>query len=120
VSTTRETAEAFSAHRFRDAYAALAPDVRWTSVGAGVVTGRQAVVDTCEATLAGLVTTTVEFTRFLVVAADDAAAVDVVGRYVDADGATSVVASCDVYEFRGGLVTAITSYAVELEQATRA
>jgi ketosteroid isomerase-like protein len=114
VSTPRETAEAFSGHRFRDAYDALAADVRWTSVGQGVVSGRQVVVEACEAALAELAGTTVEFSRFLVVAADDAAAVDVVGRYVDPEGTAVVVSSCDVYEFRDGLVTAITSYAVEL------
>ena len=115
MTTARETAEAFSGHRFRDAYDALAPDVRWTSVGQGTVTGRQAVVDACEATLAELATTTVEFTRFVVVADDATAAVDVVGRYVDADGGVSVVSSCDVYEFADGAVVAITTYAVELE-----
>src|SRR3954471_21011686 len=91
MTTSREIAEAFSGHRFRDAYAALAPDVRWTSVGEGFVSGRRAVVDACEATLTELATTTVEFARFLVVADDDAAAADVVGRYVDADGETSLV-----------------------------
>jgi ketosteroid isomerase-like protein len=119
MTTPRETAEAFSGHRFRDAYDALAPDVRWTSVGQGTVTGRQAVVDACEATLAELATTTVEFARFVV--ADDAtAAVDVVGRYVDADGGVSVVSSCDVYEFTGGLLTTLTSYAVELDPSAAA
>lgn len=121
MTTPRETAEAFSGHRFRDAYAALSPDIRWTQVGQRVVTGRQTVVDTCEATLAELATTTttIEFSRFVVVADDNAAAVDVVGQYVDADGTTSVVSSCDVYEFRDGMVTAITSYAVELDPATQ-
>lgn len=120
MTTPRMTAEAFSSHRFRDAYAALAEDVRWTAVGEGVMTGRQSVVDACEATLAELATTTVDFSRFVVV--DDprgsTAAVDVVARYVDADGSTSVVSSCDVYEFADGQVTAITSYAVELDAAT--
>jgi ketosteroid isomerase-like protein len=119
MTTPRETAEAFSGHRFRDAYAALSPDIRWTQVGQRVVTGRQTVVDACEATLAELATTTIEFSRFVVVADDNAAAVDVVGQYVDADGTTSVVSSCDVYEFRNGMVTAITSYAVELDPATQ-
>jgi hypothetical protein len=41
----------------------------------------------------------------------------VVARYVDADGTTSVVSSCDIYEFSDGQVTAITSYAVELDPA---
>ena len=115
MTTSRETAEAFSGHRFREVYGALAPDVRWTSVGQGTITGRQGVIDACEATLAALVATTTEFTRFVVVADDVAAAVDVVGRYVDADGGVSVVSSCDVYEFTGGLLTTLTSYAVELE-----
>ncbi len=119
MTTPRETAEAFSGHRFRDAYAALSPDVRWTQVGEGVVTGRQAVVDACEATLAELATTTTEFSRFVVVAADDVAAVDVIGRYADADGTTSMVSSCDIYEFQDGMVTTITSYAVELDPAAQ-
>ncbi len=77
------------------------------------------MVDACEATLVELATTTIKFSRFVVVADDNAAAVDVVGQYVDADGTTSVVSSCDVYEFRDGMVTAITSYAVELDPATQ-
>jgi ketosteroid isomerase-like protein len=117
MPTPRETAEAFSGHRFPDAYGALAPDVRWTSVGQGTVTGRQAVVDACEATLAELATTTVEFVRFVVVADDVAAAVDAVGRYTDADGEVGVVSSCDVYEFTDGVLTTITSYAVDLDPA---
>lgn len=121
MTTPRETAEAFSGHRFRDAYAALSPDVRWTAVGEGVVTGRQSVVDACESTLAELATTTTVFSRFVVVADADgrAAAVDVVARYVDPDGTTSVVSSCDIYEFSDGLVTTITSYAVELDAAAQ-
>jgi ketosteroid isomerase-like protein len=120
MTTPRETAEAFSGHRFADAYPALAPDVRWTNVGQGTITGRQAVVDACEATLAELATTTTEFTRLVVVADGSVAAVDAVGRYVDADGEVSVVSSCDVYEFTGGLLTTITSYTVELDPATDA
>lgn len=115
MTTPREIAEAFSGHRFSDAYAGLAPDVRWTSVGAGVLTGRQAVVDACEATLAEFATGTAEFRRFLVIAEGDAVAVDAIGRYVDADGGVSVVSSCDLYEFSGGTLTAITSYTVELD-----
>ena len=115
MSSPRELAEAFSDHRFADAYPALSPDVRWTCVGAVVLEGRQAVVDACEATLAALAAGTAAFTRFLVVADGDTVAVDAVGRYTDADGAVSVVSSCDVYEFSGGLLTALTSYTVELD-----
>ena len=96
--------------------------MRWTAVGEGVLTGRPAVVEACEATLTELSGTTTDFSRFVVVAEPDgsAAAVDVVARYVDGDGTTSVVSSCDVYEFRDGLVAAITSYAVELDPSAQA
>jgi hypothetical protein len=117
VTDVRSIAEAFSSHRFRDTYDALAPDVRWTSVGAGTVTGKPAVVDACESALSELTTGSAEFLRFVVIADGDAAAVDTVSRYVDGDGAVSVVSSCDVYEFSGGALMAITSYAVELDEA---
>jgi len=120
MTTLRETAEAFSGHRFRDVYDALAPDVRWIPVGADVLVGRQAVVDACEATLAALATVTTEFSRFVVIADAEVAAVDVIGRYVDADGSTSTVSSCDVYEFRDGMIATITSYTVELDPTSEA
>ena len=116
MRTPREVAEAFSGHRFPDVYPALADDVRWVAVGEGELVGRQAVVDACEETLAELSGGTAEFLRFVVVAEDDRAAVDAVARYTDAGGVVSVVSSCDFYEFRGGTLTTITSYAVELEQ----
>jgi ketosteroid isomerase-like protein len=114
MSTPREIAEAFSGHRFREVYDALAQDIRWTLVGEGALTGRDAVVEACEDTLGQLASGTAEFQRFVVVAGTDAAAVDVIARYTDADGEVSLVSSCDIYEFRDGLVTTITSYAVEL------
>ena len=114
MTTPRETAEAFSGHRFRDVYAVLAPDVRWTSVGQGTVTGRQAVVDACEATLAELATGSAEFLRFDVVSDGDRVAVDTVTRYTAADGSSGTVSSCDVYEFRDDLLVAVRSYTVEL------
>jgi hypothetical protein len=40
--------------------------------------------------------------------------VDVVARYVDPDGTTSVVSSCDIDEFDADQVVQITSYAMEL------
>jgi ketosteroid isomerase-like protein len=117
MTTPRQIAEAFSGHRFREAYPALAPDVRWTSPGQFTLTGRDAVIDVCETTLRELAAGTAQFERFVVVAEGDAAAVDAIGRYTDADGEISVVSSCDVYEFRDGAVTTITSYTVELDAA---
>ena|SRR5688500_2812027 len=113
----REIAEAFSGHRFAEAFEHLHDDVRWVVPGHDPLVGRAAVVAACEETsahLEGLART--EFTRFVVVADDRVAAVDAIGRYVSHDGTTSVVSSADVYELDAeGLVTTITSYAVELD-----
>ena len=95
---TRAFAEAFSGHRLRRTYQFLAPDVQWRSVGEGATVGRDAVIAACECRAADLATTTTEFTRFVIAADDDTAAVDATSRYTDPDGTTSVVSSCDIYE----------------------
>jgi ketosteroid isomerase-like protein len=115
MSTAREVAEAFSGHRFADAYPHLADDVRWVLVGAGQLRGREAVKQACEGTVSELAGATTEFVRFLTVEGDDAVAVDAIGRYTAADGTVSLVSSCDLYEFRDDVVVTITSYTVELD-----
>jgi ketosteroid isomerase-like protein len=114
-SHNRDIAAAFSGHRFRETYDHLAPNIVWVAAGGSTAEGRDGVISTCEETLAELANTTTEFTRFLTVADDDVAAVDVIGRYTDPAGGTSTVASCDIYEFRDNLVARITSYTVEID-----
>lgn len=115
MSTPREVAEAFSGHRFADALPHPAEDVRWVLVGTGVLAGREAVQQACQATLAELAGTRTELIRFLTVDGGDVVAVDATGRYTDADGSVSLVSSCDLYEFRDGAVVTLTSYTVELD-----
>jgi hypothetical protein len=50
----------------------------------------------------------------VIAASTDAVAVDTFARYTRPDGVTAV-ASCDIYEFAGDEITAITSYAVEVD-----
>jgi len=114
---TRAVAEAFSGHRFRDAYDHLDPDVLWVNIGGPRFAGKQAVVEASEGTLTGLATTETAFTRFVIVRDDVTSAVDVVAGYTDVDGNTTTVASCDIYEFRDGLVVRVTSYAAEIDPA---
>lgn len=74
---TRQTAEAFSSHRFTEVYDRLADDVRWVLPDQATIQGRTAVIAACEAAagefaqLAGTDTL-----RFLSVADDGTAAVD--------------------------------------------
>ena len=112
---TRAVAEAFSGHRFADAYDHLAPAVRWVVRGEETTEGKDDVIAACGQTLTELTNVTTEFTRFVVAADDDTAPVDATGRYTGPDGTKSVVSSCDIFEFHEGLVVRITSYAVEEE-----
>ena len=114
MTTPRRIAEAFSGHRFADAYPALADDVRWELVGGETLVGRQAVIDACEGTLAALGSGSTEFLRFVVVAEGDRVVVDTVARYTGEDGGSGAVSSCDLYEFTDDRLTAIRSYGVEL------
>jgi ketosteroid isomerase-like protein len=116
VGTYGDVAAAFSSHRFSEAYPALSDGVRWVAVGGTTTTGREAVIEICETTRRELANTTTEQLRFVVADGGDTVAVDAVTNYTDGSGAVSSVASCDIYEFRDGLVETITSYAVEVEQ----
>ena len=114
MTTPSQIAEAFSGHRFKETYNHLEPDVQWILVGGETIHGRDRVIDTCEQTVAELAGTTTEFLRFVTIADKQAVAVDTVGRYRSPDDETSIVASCDIYEFQQGAVATITSYTVEL------
>ena len=114
--TIKQLAEAFSSHRFDEVFEHLADDARWVLPGQEPVEGKEAIVAACRgsaAELADLERT--EFTRFVSVADERTAAIDVIARYVGKDGSVSVVASADIYEAdESGRIATITSYAVEL------
>ena len=109
----RSVAEAFSSHRFEDAFPYLAEGVVWLLPGAEGLEGRDAVVAACRSTAADLADTPIQVDRFVVVDGGDVVAVDTVTRYGDGDE-ISTVASCDIYEYRDGLIVRITSYTVEV------
>lgn len=84
---TRQTAVAFSSHRFPEVYAQLADTVRWVVPGDAPIEGRAAVVAACEAAAAefGQLAGT-EVRRFVSVAEARVAAVDAVIAYTASDG----------------------------------
>jgi hypothetical protein len=113
---TRQTAEAFSGHRFNEVYDCLADTVRWVVPGQRPIEGKADVMAACESAAAELAQLAgIEVLRFVSVADDVAAAVDATIRYKRPDGSISTVSSADVYEFdAAGRLETVTSYAVEL------
>jgi len=108
-----DVAQAFSSHRFEEAFDHLGPDVTWHLVGQATLHGRDAVIAACRNTADETAETTVSWLRFVSAGTGEIVAVDAIARYASAEG-TSTVSSCDIYEFDGDVVRAITSYAVEL------
>jgi limonene-1,2-epoxide hydrolase len=113
--TITEIAEAFSRHEFDRTFRYMDDDIEWTQIGEDHVHGKADVVTACERSseyLAGVRTT---FNRFKIVAAGNSVVIDSRAVYVDAEDASSHVASCDIYDFIDGYLAAITSYAVEID-----
>jgi hypothetical protein len=105
---------AFSTHRFEEALRHLAKDVRWTIVGYMVLEGSDAVIGTCRETRGSLADTTTAMDRCVVASQGGVVAVDTVARYTGPNGITAV-AGCDIFEFTGDQISAITSYAVQVD-----
>jgi hypothetical protein len=114
TATIADIAEAFSHHSFDRTFEYMGDDIEWTQVGQGTVRGKIAVVTTCKETTDELVGVRTTFSQFKVVAAENCVVIDSRAEYEDAEGASSHVASCDIYDFISGDLVAITSYAVEI------
>lgn len=107
-------ARAFSSHRFAEAYPHLLDTVRWTLIGGDVVTGRDAVTARCDASAAYLAGVTTTFKHFKEIVGADNVVIDSWATYVESNGETTAVASCDIYDVAEGKIAAITSYTVDV------
>ena len=112
--TNEEIARAVSGHQFDAAYPYLADDVTWTLVRQGRLEGKDAFIGACETTVAELNGVSTEFRQFRVLAGDDWVVIDTLAAYITADEPPANVASCDIYRFRDGMLTELTSYNIEL------
>jgi hypothetical protein len=109
-----QIARAFSSHQFADTYPYLSGEVRWDVVGGELITGRDAVIERCNASAAYRANVFTTFQRFKVVVGAESVVVDTLATYADSDKETTVVASCDLYDFVDGTVVEIRSYTVEV------
>lgn len=112
--TIEEIARAFSSRDFEAAFPYLVADVTWEIVGGEHLTGAEEIRGACERSAANLSGVTTEFRRFRTVAGDDFVVTDTLADYTDPEGNKSTVASCDIYDFDTGRISAIVSYNIEL------
>lgn len=113
-ASSKQIAEAFSSHQFELARPYLADAIRWNLVGNKTLEGKASVDNACEESASYLATIQVVFTKVKVIVGDGCVVVDTLADYTDQQHEVTTVSSCDIYEFADGMVTAITSYSVEL------
>jgi hypothetical protein len=111
--TITEIAEAFSRHDFGATFPYILDDIEWTLIGGDPIQGKADVVSTCEGSSDELADATTKFSKFKVITADDCVVIDSQAEYIDGEGESSHVASCDIYDFVDGNLAAITSYTLE-------
>jgi hypothetical protein len=112
--SNQAVAEAFSRQDFEVVYPRLAEDVRWNLIGGDQLAGSDQVIRKCDELAEYLATVVTTFGSFKVVRADEHVVVECVADYVEGEGQSSRIASCDIYRFTGDMIREITSYNVEL------
>ena len=112
--TNEEIARAISGHRFDVAYPYLEDDVSWTLVGHGSARGEGGIHRRLRGDPRGAGRGIHGVPPFRVLVGEDWVVIDSLADYSAVDAPTSTVASCDIYRFRDGRVTELTSYNIEL------
>lgn len=108
-----DIATAFSSQRYDEVEPYLAADIFWDLVAGKPRLNRDEVMTLLRESSAALRSIQSTFLEQRVIDGGDTVVVDSVIEYVADDGDKSVVSSCDLYEFEGGKVTHIRSYAGE-------
>jgi hypothetical protein len=114
--TNIQIAEAFSKHDFEITYPFISDNIQWLMVGGENTIGKESVLKTCKQSSDYLKTVKTIFSKFLVLESDEYITIDSISEYIDQEKNISKVASCDIYKFKQGQLTAITSYCIELDK----
>lgn len=114
--TNGQLAEAFSKHEFEVTYPYLSDTIQWNLVGSDRITGKEGVMQTCRESAAYFDTVTTTFAQFVVLTGDDFVVIDSLADYRDDKHQTTRIASCDIYRFTDGKLTAITSYTTDVSE----
>ncbi len=112
--TIEEIARSFSTHQFAATYPYLADGIVWDNIGGQQLSGKAAVIETCNLSAEYLANVITRFARLRVVVGETTIVIDSLADYVDEQRETTTVASCDLYDFADGLLVGITSYTIEV------
>ena len=112
--TIEEIARSFSTHQFAATYPHLADAIVWDTIGGQQLSGKGAVIETCDQSADYLANVTTRFARLRVVVDETTVVIDSLADYIDEQREKTTVASCDLYDFADGLLVGIRSYTIEV------
>src|SRR5215213_1364521 len=111
-------AEAFSTHKFETTYQHFSDEITWDLIGGEVIRGKEAVIKTCNESSTYLSKVETTFKKFKIFVGENSVVIDSLAEYSDEKNDKSVVASCDIYEFKGDKLHKVTSYTVEIPEGS--
>ena len=110
--SNKQICEEFSKGNFEFSYMFLAEDILWNIVGDKVLKGKDSVIDFCKNTAEYFKQVDTKFSTNNIIADDDCVAINGTAIFTNSDNKSTHVSSCDVYRFKNGLLTEITSYCI--------
>ncbi len=115
--TIKKIAEEFSRHNFENTYPYLLDNIQWNLIGEKQLEGKETIINTCEQSAKYLTGVTTKFIKFKTVLSDKCVVIDSLAEYIDKENNKStIISSCDIYEFKDDKLSEITSYCIELNK----
>lgn len=108
----KQISEEFSNGNFKFAYHFLADDITWNIVGDKILQGKESVIEFCNTTAQYFSGVTTRFSMHNAIVDGDCVAIDGTAEFINQEGNSTHISSCDVYRFKNDQLLSITSYCI--------
>jgi ketosteroid isomerase-like protein len=111
-STIKQISKEFSNGNFKFCYNYLADNIVWNIVGDKIVKGKEAVIKFCNKTARYFSEVTTMFNMHNIIVDGDCVAINGTAEFINPQGKSTHISSCDVYHFKNEQLLNITSYCI--------
>jgi ketosteroid isomerase-like protein len=111
-ATINQISKEFSNGNFKFAYDYLADDVIWNIAGDKILQGKKSVIEFCNKTTQYFSEVTTTFNMHNAIVDGDCVAIDGTAEFINQEGKSTHISSCDVYRFKNEQLLNITSYCI--------
>jgi ketosteroid isomerase-like protein len=111
-ATIKQISKEFSNGNFKFAYDYLTDDIIWNIAGDKILQGKKSVIEFCNKTAQYFLEVTTTFNMHNAIVDGDCVAIDGTAEFINQEGKSIHISSCDVYRFKNELLLNITSYCI--------